>query len=183
MRLSQRIAALLGAVTAIVLSATPAFAVDPIPVVHSETAVIGPYKMQVSFSDWPLSAGKSLDFTFLPADGIADHSGKLLMVNPAGEATNTPGDDLARYPRQRDRWGLDTFLLEDEGTWKFQFTMDGPQGPGSGEVAIPVGPRPGPPIEVAWVLGLLPLILMVPVSVLLLIRGHRNPRPGRWSWH
>jgi hypothetical protein len=179
--------ALLAAATALVLGAPAAFAVDPTAVVHSEIARVGPYTMRVNFSDWPVYSGKSLDFTFQTEDGIAGHQARLKMYRPDGDylrttRANSTAQSLQRYVHDNNRWGLDTFLLPDEGTWRFEFTVDGPLGHGVGSALVPVGPMPGPPIAVSWAVGLLPAIAAVPVSVLLWLRGRRNRHPVRWSW-
>ncbi|KAA2257580.1 hypothetical protein F0L68_25120 [Solihabitans fulvus] len=170
-----------------VVAAPAAQAVDPTPVVHSETAQVGPYAMRVSFTDWPVYAGKSLDFTFLPEDGIAGHTARMTMYRPNGDTLRTTraqrtAKELQRFVRGYDRWGLDTFLLPDQGTWRFEFTVDGPKGHGVGSVSFPVGAMPGPPLAVSWAVGLLPAIAVLPIGVLLWLRGRRNRHPVEWSW-
>ncbi|MDH6113723.1 hypothetical protein P3T36_007519 [Kitasatospora sp. MAP12-15] len=182
----RRAVAAAAAVTVLALSTAPAAqAVGPAPVVHSEYVTAGPYQVQVSFSEWPVLADKALDFTFLPDGGIAGHKAALTMYSPAGtdflHRRNT--DHMLRvYTRDHSRWGLDTYQLPAQGTWKLQFTVDGSSGSGTGTLALPVGPRPGPSLTLSWGLALLPLIATIPICFLLWLRGRRNRHANEWVW-
>lgn len=183
----RRALAAAAAVTVLALSTAPAAqaAVGPAPVVHSEYVTAGPYQVQVSFSEWPVLADKALDFTFLPNGGIADRKAALTMYSPTGQdflhRRNT--DHMLRvYTRDHSRWGLDTYQLPDQGTWKLQFVVDGSAGSGTGSLALPVGPRPGPSLTLSWGLALLPLIVTIPLCFYLWLRGRRNKHPNAWSW-
>jgi hypothetical protein len=175
----RRLAVLLTAVVASLGLATPALAYAPVEVVHTEQVAVGPYKLAVGFSTWPIRAMRSLDFTFLPDGGIAGRSGTL-TVTGAGTATESDGEGghrprLARHPRKRDSWGLDVRALNDPGTYTFTFTIDGPQGHGEGAVAVEVLDQPGPPLALSWAVGTLPgwgLIALV-------LTAWRRVRPGR----
>ncbi|MGH3916108.1 MAG: hypothetical protein ACRDTC_22275, partial [Pseudonocardiaceae bacterium] len=133
-------------VVAGLLAAPAAQAQPPVTVVHTETTDVGPYQMRVSFSEWPLSAERSLDFLFTPAGGIADLNGTLQMTGPSGaefqpnvQSAGPQGRALVRHPRARDSWGLDIVALPEEGTWRFEFVLAGPRGPGTGTLLVPVG--------------------------------------------
>ncbi|CPZ69439.1 Hypothetical protein ERS075661_01127 [Mycobacteroides abscessus] len=73
----------------------PANAYAPVNVVHTEHVAAGPYALTIGFSTWPLRAMQSLDFTFIPADGITGKSGTLTIVSPDGH-THLP-EPLARH--------------------------------------------------------------------------------------
>lgn len=180
--LARALVAVATAALAVGVSTPQALAIEPLPVVHSEFAQVGPYRMQISFTDWPLLASKSLDFTFLPDGGIAASTGTLAIRDPGG--ADWDDESLYRYPRARDRWGLDTFALPDQGTWTFDFTVNGPDGKGTGTVALPVGPRPGPSLPLSWAVAVFPAIAMIPVFVILFMRGRRAgvDRSDRWTW-
>ena len=40
-----------------------------------------------------------------------------------------------------------------------RFTIDGPQGEGTGDLAVDVLEQPGPPLALSWLVGLTPLAL------------------------
>lgn len=123
---------------------------------HHEEVQVGPYRLHVGFSEWPLRAERSLDFIFYPTDGIASKTGTITAIGPEGFVEREP---LARFPRARMVWGLDVRSLPLEGNWQFHFVIDGPLGRGEGTLAtIPVGPRPGPPIGLSWLIGFLPML-------------------------
>ncbi|MDH6580221.1 hypothetical protein [Kitasatospora sp. MAP5-34] len=182
----RQAAALAAAVCVLAVATAPAAqALNPTPVVHSEFVTVGPYRLQASFSQWPVVADRAMDFTFAPSDGIINHTAKLIAMTPDNrvyEHRRPTNMMLRRYTQDHDRWGLDSYLLPQTGTWHFQISMDGPQGPGSGELALPVGPRPGPPLSIAWLVGLLPLLVTIPLCTVLGIRSRRNRKPNSWSW-
>ncbi|MDQ0717840.1 hypothetical protein QFZ55_007292 [Streptomyces luteogriseus] len=70
-------------------------------------------------------------------------------------------------------------MLPDEGTWRFQLAVEGPEGTGRGSLSVPVGPRPGPPIEASWAVGLLPAIVAVPICLAKRVVAGVRPRSGR----
>lgn len=121
----------------------PASAYAPVNVVHTEHVAAGPYALTVGFSTWPLRAMQSLDFTFIPADGITGKSGTLTIVSPDGRTH--PAEPLARHPRKREVWGLDIRALQEEGRFQFIFDIEGPRGPGKGTLDLNVLSQPGPP--------------------------------------
>lgn len=145
-----------------------AHAADP----HHETMQVGPYVVQVGFSEWPIQAERSIDITFEPEGGIADKSATLKLIGPDGEVfENGP---LGRHPRQRQYWGLDLIALPMQGDWTITLAIDGLEGHGEATLnAIPVGPRPGPPPAPIWLIATLPLIFLLGISV----RGWRAVRP------
>ncbi|MBB5957965.1 hypothetical protein FHS29_004573 [Saccharothrix tamanrassetensis] len=171
--------ALVLAVLIALLVATPAEAVPPVEVVHTENVRVGPYAMEVSFSDWPIRAERSLDFVFRPADGIAAHDGRLRIVSPDGTGREAR---LARHPRARDMWGLDIRALPDEGRWRLEFAVSGPRGEGRGGLDVAVGPRPGPPALLSWTVGLGPALLGGLAVLVLWWRGRRTSRVDVWTW-
>lgn len=130
---------------------------------HHEEVQVGPYRLHVGFSEWPLSAERSLDFIFYPTDGIADKTGTITVTGPEGFVESEP---LARFPRARTVWGLDVRSLPLEGNWQFHFVIDGPLGRGEGTLqTVPVGPRPGPPIVLSWLIGFLPILGLLALVV------------------
>ncbi|MEK8173721.1 hypothetical protein NKH77_46760 [Streptomyces sp. M19] len=75
----------------------PAAAYAPVGIVHTERVQAGPYTITVGFSEWPLRAMRSLDFTFAPDDGIAHKSGTLTIDGP-GIDEDDRKTELARHP-------------------------------------------------------------------------------------
>lgn len=168
-----RIAVVLLAILASLGLATPAMAYPPVDVVHTEQVQVGPYAITVGFSTWPIRAMRSLDFTFAPAGGIAGKSGTVGIMSPRGRGGIGP---LARHPRKRDVWGLDTVALNSPGAYSFRFAVDGPQGHGEGTLSgIQVLSQPGPPLALSWTVGVLPLVALVALIVV----AWRRVRPGR----
>lgn len=151
----------------------PARAHAPEP--HHIQVQADPYPVEVGFSEWPLVAERSVDITFTPADGIAGKTATIIVTGPHGTDFEESGT-LGRHPRQRDRWGLDLIALPAEGDWTFTLAIDGPRGPGTATVGpIAVGPRPGPPAPLAYLVGVLPLFAVAALIVV----GWCRVRPGR----
>lgn len=171
MRLRAVLAMLCAGVT-LAIGAAPAAAADPLDyVVHTERVQVGPYPVTVGFTVWPLRAMQSLDFTFEPEGGIAGKSGTIATIAPDG---GTDVDRLARHPRNRDVWGLDVQSLNSPGTWTLRFTIDGPEGEGTGDLAVDVLKQPGPPLPLSWAIGLIPLTLTLVLFVVVWARTGRR---------
>ncbi|WP_237568352.1 hypothetical protein [Mycolicibacterium lacusdiani] len=159
---------MLCAVAALWVGAAPAAAADPLDyVVHTEQVQVGPYPVTVGFTVWPLRAMQSLDFTFEPDGGIAGKSGTITTIAPDGREEV---DRLSRHPRNRDVWGLDVESLGSSGTWTLRFTINGPQGEGTGDLAVDVLRQPGPPLALSWFVGLIPLALTLAFFAVVWIR-------------
>lgn len=177
-------AVLFTAFTAPVAAAAP----PPVDVVHSEVTQVGPYQVRTSFSEWPLRADRSLDFLFDPDVEIKELKGRIKPVSPTGEVflpqsqSTREGTVFARHPRALDNWGFDIIALPATGTWRFEFELDGPRGPGRGVLEIPVGSRPGPPLALAWGIGLLPLAALIPMGISLWWRTRRRGDLGLGTW-
>ena len=168
----RAIVATLCAVAVVSIGAAPAAAADPLDyVVHTEHVQVGPYPVTLGFTVWPLRAMQSLDFTFEPDGGIAGKSGILTTIAPDGREDS---DRLSRHPRNRDVWGLDVESLDSSGTWTMRFTIDGPQGEGTGDLAVDVLEQPGPPLALSWLVGLTPLALTVVFFAVVWIRTGRR---------
>lgn len=139
---------------------------------HHETMQVGPYGVQVGFSEWPIQAERSIDITFEVDGGIADKSATLQLIAPDGEVYED--GPLGRHPRMRQYWGLDLIALPMEGNWTITLAIDGLEGHGEATLStIPVGPRPGPPPTPIWLIATLPLFFLLGISV----RGWRAVRP------
>ncbi|RLV77234.1 hypothetical protein LJB45_36600 [Streptomyces rapamycinicus] len=153
--------ATVAALALVAVPTAPATAYAPVGVVHTERVQAGPYTVTVGFSEWPLRAMQSLDFTFAPADGIAGKSGRLTIDGPGLDADDreTP---LSRHPRKRDVWGLDVQALPESGTWSFTFDIDGRAGHGRGTLRnVTVLDQPGPPLAISWTVCAIPPIGML----------------------
>ncbi|GAA2358776.1 hypothetical protein SVIO_036760 [Streptomyces violaceusniger] len=160
-RVRRLLLAAAAAFALVAVSTAPAAAYAPVGVVHTERVQAGPYTVTVGFSEWPLRAKQSLDFTFAPADGIAGKSGRLTIDGPGLDAEDreTP---LSRHPRKRDVWGLDVRALPEPGTWSFTFDIDGRAGHGRGTLRnVTVLDQPGPPLAISWTVCAIPAIAML----------------------
>ena len=168
-----------------------ALALLPVAVSAHGTAIyrmdvqVGPYPVVVEFSEWPLRAERSVDILVEPAGGIADKSGTIGFVPPAGQRvelepgaeSDEPADwELVRHPRYRDVWGVDLIALPWAGDWAIELTIDGPLGQGASTIApITLLERPGPPATAAWLVGALPIAYLI----WLVARAWSSVRPGR----
>mgnify|MGYP000147274548 CR=1 FL=1 len=151
----------------------------PIVEVYQETVDVGPYRIEAGFTEWPLRAERSLDIVFHADEGIAGKQGTVTLVAPSGGTEETM---LVRHPRQREDWGLDVIALPEEGAWTFQFAVDGPLDPGAGTLAVPVGPRPGPPELVGWLPGLTVAAAMIGAVIFGWWRVRPARQPEAWAW-
>lgn len=160
----KSVLALAGTVALLLGLATPSLAFEPVNVVHVEKVQAGPYDLTIGFSTWPLKAMQSLDFTFAPADGIAGKKGTLTLVHGGEEVDDDP---LARHPRKREVWGLDIASLPEPGEWTMKFAIDGPAGPGTGELTgLQVMEQPGPPMGLSWAISTVPLFGLIALIVI-----------------
>ncbi|CAM3315049.1 hypothetical protein KIPE111705_01655 [Kibdelosporangium persicum] len=161
--------AILVVLTAPAASAQP----EPLTIVHSERIPLGTGTLTASFTDWPVKAGRSLDFTFEPTGGIEGRTGTIRAITPSGEARalgivgldGDPDMRLQRHPRARHAWGLDVVALPEEGLWHFEFAVNGPDGTARATLPITAGPMPGPPAGLSWAVG------MTPWAVALVVLG------------
>ncbi|OLT00347.1 hypothetical protein BJF90_35810 [Pseudonocardia sp. CNS-004] len=147
----------------------------PVDVVHSERVAVGPYELTVGFSEWPVRARQSLDFTFEPTGGIDQADGTLVAVSPTGEEEPLRRPDgvhgLPRHPRQPDVWGLDVLALDEPGDWTLTFGIDGAHGTGTATMTLPVLEQPGPPLGLSWLVSTGPLIVILGILVAAARRG------------
>jgi hypothetical protein len=170
--------ALLGTAGLLLATALPASAYQPVNIVHTEHVQAGPYGITVGFSTWPVRAQQSLDFTFIPDGGIEGKSGTLVTINPEGRRP-TRAQPLAKHPRKRDVWGLDIRSLATPGDWTFQFKLDGPAGPGAGELKnLQVLEQPGPPMGLSWAISTLPLFALIALAVVAWRRTRGRLQPA-----
>ncbi|SPL88724.1 unnamed protein product [[Actinomadura] parvosata subsp. kistnae] len=167
--------------------ASAAAGAPPLPgeIVHTETVRMSDRStITVSFTEWPIRALQSLDFTFEPAGGVEGRTGLVTTVSPSGDRAGLKGivlqrrgDSivLPRHPRARQVWGLDVVSLPEEGTWRFEFVVEGPGGTSTGVLPIQAIAPPGPPLALSWTIALVP---WAPVA-LLLAYGWRRARTIR----
>ncbi|MGW6504660.1 hypothetical protein [Nonomuraea angiospora] len=183
------ITAVLAAGAVVLAGAGPAMAAPPLPgeIVHTETVRMSDQSaITVSFTEWPIHALQSLDFAFEPTGGIEGRTGLVTTVSPSGDRQGLKGivlqrrgDSivLPRHPRARQVWGLDVVSLPEEGTWRFEFAVEGPGGTSTGVLPIQAIEQPGPPLALSWTVALTP---WAPVA-LLVAHGWRRSRGLRRS--
>ncbi|HEX4818248.1 MAG TPA: hypothetical protein VFV66_36385 [Nonomuraea sp.] len=155
----------------------PEQAYAPVEVVHTEQVQAGPYHLTVGFSVWPLRAMQSLDFSFVPDGGLTGKSGTLSMTGPGMRQGTRRASPLSRHPRKRDIWGLDIQSPPTAGQWTFTFTVNGPQGQGTGTLGnVTVLEQPGPPLALSWALCSLPVLGLI---AFLVVAWRRHRPSGR----
>jgi hypothetical protein len=185
----MRLPFVLGVAALVALGSAPAASaqVEPITIVHSERVALGSGALTASFTDWPVRAGRSLDFTFEPDGGIEGRSGTVRAISPSGEPKalgivglrGDPDMQLQRHPQARHAWGLDVAALPEEGLWRFEFTVRGPDGTTTAELPVAAGPAPGPPMAVSWAVGMAPWAV---AALLLARRWLRARRHTSLAW-
>ncbi len=148
---------------------------------HREMVQVGPYQLEVGFSQFPLQAERSLDITFTPVGGIAGKSGttKFSLVN----SKDTIGQDLVRFTKNRSIWGYDLISIPKKGTWNLEFTINGKQGKGVGNLKLEVLERPaGPSVALTQPLGLIPIlaVLILATRAWLRVRPLRHTEANQW---
>lgn len=197
MRTAGRALAALATGFVLALAAAPAASATPggpppLQIVHSETVPLGDSTLTVSFTDWPVRAGRSLDFTFVPEGGIAGRTGVLRAVAPSGQPVKLgiPGllageeeMELTRHPRERTAWGLDVVALPEEGTWRLDFTVRGREGTSTATLPVVVSARPGPPPALSWTIGMLPWVTAVAFLAYRWIRTGPTRRRAAADWN
>jgi hypothetical protein len=177
-RTVKTVLGLIGTAGLLLATALPASAYQPVNIVHTERVQAGPYDITVGFSTWPVRAEQSLDFTFIPDGGIEGKTGTLATVNPkVGKPGRT--QPLARHPRKRDVWGLDIEALQAPGDWTFQFKLNGPAGPGAGELKnLQVLEQPGPPMGLSWAISTVPLFALIALAIVAWRRTRGRLQPA-----
>jgi hypothetical protein len=154
----------------------PAYAYEPVGVVHTEKVTAGPYDLTIGFSVWPIRAMQSLDITFSPEGGITDKEGSLSLVG-VGADPDLTGAPLARHPRKLEVWGLDVIALSAPGTYSLDFTIDGEEGRGTGSLPkLTVLAQPGPPLGLSWAVCAVPFLALVALIGV----SWGRVRPGRY---
>ncbi len=141
---------------------------------HRETVQVGPYQLEVGFSQYPVRAERSLDITFTPVDGIQGLSGttKFKLAN----SKISIDQDLVRFTKNRSIWGYDLISIPKKGTWNLEFTINGKQGKGVGNLKLEVLERPaGPSVALTQPLGLIPILAVL----ILATRAWWRVRPTR----
>lgn len=141
---------------------------------HHEIVTVGPYVVEVGFSQWPPLAERSFDITLMPEGGLEGKTATALFESPSGGFVEANGA-VGRHPRMREYWGFDLIALPEAGEWSIDLTVNGPEGEGRGTIGpFTVGARPGPPPAPMWVIGLLPLVGIAIGAVV----SWRRIRPG-----
>jgi hypothetical protein len=148
---------------------------------HRETVQVGAYQLEVGFSQYPIRAERSLDMTFTPVGGIKGKSGtvKLTLEN----SKDTIEQDLMRFTKNRSIWGYDLISIPKKGTWNLEFTINGKQGKGVGNLKLKILERPaGPSVALTQPLGLIPIlaVLILVTRAWLRVRPLRHGEANRW---
>jgi hypothetical protein len=142
---------------------------------HLETLRVGPYTLNVGFSEFPMRAERSADITFDPDGGIVGKTGSFKFFTPKAQIY-AEDSFLPRFPRNRTVWGFDSLALPEQGTWVLEITVKGSDGAHTARLPIEVGARPaGPPSTLIMALATLPILALV----FLAARSWRRVRPLR----
>jgi hypothetical protein len=163
----------------VLLLASVGFAEEVIK--HRETVQVGPYKLEVGFSQYPIRAERSLDITFTPKSGIQGLSGTTKMTLLSGKQVIE--NDLVHFTKNRSIWGYDLISIPQEGTWNLEIKIKGAQGTGVGNLKLEVLTRPaGPSVALTQPLGLIPIlaVLVLATRAWLRVRPMRHAEANQW---
>jgi hypothetical protein len=142
---------------------------------HLEKLQVGPYALNVGFSEFPMLAERSADITLNPEGGISNKTGSYKITMPSGEIYDEAAF-LPRFARQRTIWGFDSRAFPEEGQWLLEITIKGGQGTHTAKIPIEVGARPaGPSNTLILALASLPILALL----ILIFRSWRQVRPLR----
>ncbi len=166
-------------VVVLVFLANTGFAEEVIK--HREIVKVGAYQLEVGFSQFPLQAERSLDITFTPVGGIQGKSGttKFILKNPE----DTIHQDLVRFTKNRNIWGYDLIAIPKKGIWNLEFTINGKQGKGVGNLKLEVLERPaGPSVALTQPLGLIPIlaVFVLAIRAWIRVRPTRHNEANQW---
>ncbi len=154
---------------------TKALKIQHLETQHLETLRVGPYTLNVGFSEFPMRAERSADITLRPEGGIVGKTGSYKLITPKGEVVEE-NPFLPHFPRDRTVWGFDSLALPDQGQWIFEITVKGSAGTHTARLPIEVGERPaGPPSNLIMALATLPILAVL----VLAIRSWWRVRPLR----
>lgn len=171
-------ALLIVAMVAMLPSMVFAHEADP----HHEMVTVGPYLVEVGFSQWPPLAEQSLDITLMPEGGITGKEATAVFHSPSGAFVEHNGI-VGRHPRMRDYWGFDLIALPEPGEWTIDLIISGTDGEGRGTIGpFTVGERPGPTPLPMWVIGLLPVVGIAIGAVVSWRRIHPGTLPEATEW-
>jgi hypothetical protein len=167
--------------------ATFGVAQNPVTLAHTEKVQVGPYVVTVGFSRWPVQAERSFDLIFDVEGGIEDKDGTVTLIAPTLKDThdffNYPFP-LSRFARDHQVWGFDVIAFPEQGQWKYQFAIDGPQGRGEGAVDIVfLDSPPFLPSIVNWSIGFIPLIALIVLIAVSWLRVRPGLRKDTWTWN
>jgi hypothetical protein len=119
---------------------------------------VGRYPVTVEYSQWPIKAGMHVQVVVRPDDGIAGKSGSWKLIPGPGVSSRTFKRPFQKEPGIDDAWTINIGGMPgNPGPWTWEFQIDGPQGPGTGQLEFRVADPPWFPLWLGWVLGLFPL--------------------------
>jgi hypothetical protein len=152
------------------------------PIKHQEIVQVGPYRMVVGFSEWPMQAERSLHITYAPDGGIVGLKGVRKFIPPSGlsedQKDRYPFDyRFVRFTRDQSVWGDDDISFASEGARTLEISIDGPKGKGVGRLEnLMIGERPaGPPASLIYALSLIPVLALLVIGT----RAWRQVRPAQ----
>lgn len=127
------------------------------PVAHSQTVRVGPYAVDVEHTEWPARAIRGNPIFFVPQGGTVGKSARVKVIFVGKE--KWPGFmPIGTYPGVQDAWAIQEWYYPMQGEWAWEIEVDGPLGKAVGRTEpMLVGPPPGMPQWLGWLVGLTPL--------------------------
>lgn len=127
------------------------------PVSHRQLMTAGPYVLSVEYTEWPARALRSNPIIVVPEGGIEGKSARFRPIF-AGVERQPYFEPLGTYPGVQGAWVTEEWVYPNAGEWSLEIEVEGPQGKAVGRTEpITVGPPPGFPLWLAWLIGLTPL--------------------------
>lgn len=126
-------------------------------VAATEQVQVGPYQVQVEFSEWPVTAERAVQIILIPEDGIEGFIGGIRFT-PEGHSEH--GADAYPYPAIPDALTINHPGLPYDGVWQLEVVLNGPKGVGSGRLQpMTVGPAPSFPKWLGWLMAATPMLV------------------------
>ena len=142
----------------------------------TQDAQVGPYSLLLSYYSLP-RAGQALSMTIAAKASTADLQFSQAVLNPArGTNGNTVGVQLS--PDSDVQGVTDVSVTPPiRGTWLLHLTIRGSAGTVVGDIPIAVQGPPAIPTWLGWLIGLLPLPLLI--AFIWLQVGWRKSKGGQ----
>jgi hypothetical protein len=123
-----------------------------------ENARVGPYRLKVTYLNAP-KGGEALEFTVTADSPDRAPASLSVIAIPGPRLSATPVNAQVRKLENGPWQG--SVLLTQQGNWSLTLDADGRFGKATGQASVTAGYLDAPPLALAWLIGLLPILTMV----------------------